>query len=53
VPDGISREILKLGGEAMIPYLTQLLDTTMNNGTLSADWKKTIVFPVHKGVNDL
>jgi len=23
----------------------------MNNGTLPADWKKAIVFPVHKGGN--
>jgi len=37
-PDGISGEILKLGGEAMIPYLARLLDITMNNGTLPADW---------------
>jgi hypothetical protein len=29
-PDRISGEILKLGGEAMIPYLAQLLDITMN-----------------------
>ena len=33
-PDGVSGEILKLGGEAMIPYLLRLLDITMNNGTL-------------------
>jgi hypothetical protein len=51
-PDGISVEILKLGGEAMIPYLTRLLDITMNNGTLPADWKRAIVFPIHKGVID-
>ena len=39
-PDGVSGEILKLGGEAMIPYLAQLLDITMNTGTLPGDWKK-------------
>jgi len=50
-PDNISGEILKLGGEAMIPYLAQLLDITMNNGTLSADRKRAIVVPVHKGCN--
>jgi len=49
-PDGISGEILNLGGEAMIPYVARLLDITMNNGTLPADWKRAIVFPVHKGV---
>jgi len=47
--DGISGEILKLGGEAMIPYLARLLDVTMNNGTLPCDWKKATVVPIHKG----
>jgi len=44
----VSGEILKLGGEAMIPYLAQLLDITMNNGTLPGDWKKATVIPIHK-----
>ena len=48
-PDGISGEILKLGEEAMIPYLARLLDVTMNNGTLPGDWKKATVIPIHKG----
>ena len=33
----------------MILYLVQLLDITMNNGALSADWKRTIVVVVFKG----
>ena len=48
-PDSISGEILKLSGEAMIPYLARLLDITMNNGALPADWKRAMVVPVHKG----
>jgi len=48
-PDGVSGEILKLGGEAMIPYLARLLDITMNNGTLPGDWKEATVISVHKG----
>ena len=48
-PDRISGEILKLGGEAMIPYLVRLLDITMNKGTLLGDWKKATVIPIHKG----
>ena len=48
-PDGIPGAILKMGGEAMIPYLARLLDITINNGTIPRDWKKAIVFPVHKG----
>src|SRR5215468_9902490 len=42
-PDRVSGEILKLGGEAMIPYLARLLDITMNNGTLPCDWKSATV----------
>ena len=48
-PDCISGEILKPGGEAMVPYLARLLDITMNNGTLPGDWKKATVIPIHKG----
>ena len=48
-PDCFSGEILKLGVEAMISYLARLLEITMNNGTLSGDWKKATVIPIHKG----
>ena len=33
-PDDIAGEILKLGGEAMIPYLARLLGVTMNNNAI-------------------
>ena len=36
-------------GEAMIPYLAQLLETTRNNGMLPGDWRRATVIPVHKG----
>ena len=48
-PDGIHREILKLGGEAMIPYLMRLLDITMNNNAIPGDWGKAIVVPIYRG----
>jgi len=41
-PDGIPGEILKLGGEAMIPYLARLLDIMMNNNAIPGDWKKKL-----------
>jgi hypothetical protein len=47
--DRVSGEILKLGSEAMIPYLARLLNITMNNGTLPGDWKRATVIPIHKG----
>ena len=34
-PDGISGAILKIGGEATIPYLARLLDITINNGVMT------------------
>jgi len=40
-PDGIPGAILKIGGEAMILYLARLLDITINNGTISRNWKKS------------
>ena len=48
-PDCIFGEILKLGEEAMIPYLVRQLYITMNNGTLPGDWKKATVIPICKG----
>jgi len=48
-PEGIPGAILKMGGEAMIPYLARLLDITINNGTIRRDWKKATVVPIHKG----
>ena len=48
-PDCVSVGILKLGGEAMIPYLARLFDITKNNGTLPGDWKKVTEIPIHKG----
>ena len=39
-PDGIPGATLKMGGEAMIPYLARLLDITIKSGTITRDWKK-------------
>jgi len=36
-PDSIPGEILKLGREAMIPDLSQLLDITINNAAVPGD----------------
>jgi len=37
-PDSIPGEILKLGREAMIPYLSQVTDITINNTAVPRDW---------------
>ena len=33
----------------MIPHLAGLLDITMNNGKLPADWKRAMVFLFTRG----
>jgi hypothetical protein len=48
--EGVPGEILKLGGEAMIPYLVRLLDITINKATIPSDWKGATVVPFYKGV---
>ena len=48
-PNRIPVEILKLGGEAIIPYLARLLDIMMNNNAIQSDWKKDRVVPTYEG----
>ena len=50
-PDGIPGEILKSGGETMTPYLTRLLEISLNKATTPSDWEKGTVFPfpIYKG----
>jgi hypothetical protein len=44
-PDGVPSEILKLGGEAMTPYLARLQEISLNNATIPSDWKIAIMVP--------
>jgi hypothetical protein len=45
--DSIRGEILKLGWEAMIPFLARVLEITLNNATIPSDWKKATVLAVY------
>jgi hypothetical protein len=47
--DCIPGEVLKMGGEAMIPYLARLLNIRINNGTIPSDWKKATLVPIYRG----
>ena len=41
-PDWVPGEILKLGGEAMTPYLARLLEISLNSATIprqTENWK--------------
>jgi hypothetical protein len=51
-PDSVSGKILKLGGEAMIPYLAPLFYITINNATIPRGWEKATVVPTYKGGGD-
>ena len=46
--DDIPGKILKLGREAMIPYLERLLVLTMNNVTIPSDCKGATVVHIYK-----
>jgi len=48
-PDGVPGRILKLGREAMIPYLVRLLEITVNSVTIPSDWKRATAVPIYKG----
>jgi uncharacterized protein (UPF0248 family) len=47
-PDGMLGEILKLGGETMIPYHARLLDIRKKNNSIPSDRKKAVVVPIYK-----
>ena len=51
-PDGVPGEILKLGGEAITPYLARLLEILLNSAIIPSDWEKTQWFLFTKGVID-
>jgi hypothetical protein len=33
----------------MTPFITRLLEITINNNAIPSDWKKAIVIPIYKG----
>lgn len=47
--DGITGELLKLGGWEIISYLKVLFNVSINNVSLPRDWREAIVIPIHKG----
>jgi hypothetical protein len=51
--DSVSGKILKQSGEAIIPYLVQLLDITVYNPAVPSDWKNAIVVHIFRRGNHL
>lgn len=48
-PDDIPSDAIKLGNNAIVPYLRTLFIATLNNNSIPGDWTKAIVIPIHKG----
>ena len=46
--DCISREVLKLGGEASVRWLSSIFTTIWMEETVPSDWEKQLIVPIHK-----
>lgn len=46
--DGISSEVLKLGGEASVQWLSSIFATIWAEESVPSDWTKQLVVPIHK-----
>ena len=50
-PDGISVEILKVGGSAFIQWLETVADQVWEDEVVLTDWHKQLIIPLHKKGN--
>ena len=46
--DGITAEVLRLGGESVVQWLKHLADHVWSEKAIPKDWKKSLVVPLHK-----
>jgi len=47
--DGLTAEILKYGGGAVIEWMHKICDLAWKEGRVPSDWTKAIIVPVYKG----
>ncbi len=47
--DGITAEMLKYGGDAVVEWMLLICERAWKNGEVPDDWKKAIIVPLHKG----
>ncbi len=47
--DGITPEMVKHGGDAVVEWLTMICDMTWRQGEVPDEWKKAVMVPLHKG----
>ena len=48
-PDNIASGALKLGAEAIIPYIKHLFTVSLANGSIPTEWKTATVIPIKDG----
>ena len=46
--DGISAEMIKTGGDAVLCFLTKLFNTLFSKGLYPKEWSKAIIIPIYK-----
>ena len=46
--DNVLAEMLKAGGQEVIPFMTKLFNTSFNKGIYPSEWAKAIIIPIHK-----
>ncbi len=47
--DGITPEMVKHGGDAVVEWLTIICDLAWRQGEVPDEWKKAVIVPLHKG----
>ena len=50
--DGITSEMLKYGGEALLEWLTRVCRVCVSEGKVQNDWVRAILVPLYKGKGD-
>ncbi len=47
--DGITAEMLKCGGDAVVEWMLLIYEQAWKRGEVPDDWKKAIIVPLYKG----
>ncbi len=47
--DGITAEMLKYGGDAVVEWMLLICERAWKIGEVPDDWKKAIIVPLYKG----
>ncbi|MEL7177812.1 MAG: reverse transcriptase domain-containing protein [Pseudomonadota bacterium] len=47
--DGVTAEMLKAGGEAVVEWLTSICQRAWEEGEVPAEWVQAIIVPIYKG----